>query len=165
MHIVRKVFGLAAPLQMTDRDSARCGENGDSCRVLGKVVLTKPYDNVSFQIARPVKQGETPQYVTCASPAEAAKTVGTAGGVSISASTKVAGAAAPAALAASQAMTQAAMLLQAQDSATYFVATAAFVNCLAFASGMYESADAAKLQSQIFQNAVAIAAGASAPSK
>ena len=152
--------------QMTDRDSSTCGEKGDGCRVLGKVVLTKPYDNVSFQIARASRiAGEPPQYVTCASPAEAAKMVGTSGSVSISGSMKVAGAAAPVAASASEAMNQAATLLQSQDSATHFVATAAFVNCLAYASGMYESDKAAELQGQILRYAVSIAAGASAPQK
>lgn len=153
--------------QMTNRASGICRDGDGDCRTLGKVILTKPSDNISFQIIRRRSGGANGDVVediiTCASPAEAGKTVSTDGSMSTSFNVKVAGAATPVSGAASQSARETLVVLKSLDAATQYVATASFANCLAYASGMYESSKAAELQQRIFDNAVPIASGASAP--
>jgi hypothetical protein len=152
--------------QMTNQNTGNCEDNDKNCVVFSKLVLTKPSDNLSFQIIRRSKDAKgriTEEIVTCVSPAEAGKTVSTSGSFSTSIPAKVGGAAASASAAASSAATEALVVLKSIDPATQYVATASFANCLAYAGGMYDGAAAARLQEKIFDNAVPISGAASAP--
>ena len=133
--------------QITTRDSGRCEQDGPpatgsetsnnqapfpKCVVTGKIVLTKPTDNVSFQVFVPDGHGGA-RVVMCASPAEAGKTVSTSSTVAGTVSVK----SVAAGVSAAQGVNENLVVLQSLDAATHYVATASYVNCLAFASGMY----------------------------
>ena len=152
--------------QMTNQNSGDCEDADKNCVVFSKLVLTKPSDNLSFQIIRRSKdsRGRTiEEVVTCVSPAEAGKTVSTSGTLSTSIPARVGGAAASASAAASSATTEALVVLKSIDAASQYVAIASFANCLAYAGGMYDAAAASRLQEKIFDNAVPISGAASAP--
>lgn len=135
------------------------GQTGVQCTPVGKLILTKPSENLSIQIYRPATNG-TAQVVTCVSPAEAGKSISTDSAFSASLPVRTAGAVAQATAAASAATTESLVVLKSIDAASQYVATASFANCLAYASGMYDAMAAEKLQGQIFGNAVSIAASA-----
>ena len=132
--------------QITTRDSGRCEQDGPpatgsesnnqapfpKCVVTGKIILTKPTDNVSFQVFVPDGHGGA-HVVMCASPAEAGKTVSTSSTVAGTISVK----SVAAGVSAAEGVNESLVVLQSLDAATHYVATASYVNCLAFASGMY----------------------------
>ncbi len=156
--------GTVAFGSITNKDAADCmddsGKPIEGCRFLGKVILTKPTDNVSFQIFQ--KDGSL---VMCASPAEAAKSTSTTAELGLALNAKVAGAPASQAASASASATQAIVALQAADAPTHFVATATYANCLAYASGMLTAAQAAEAHMLILNRAVYVGSAASAPNK
>jgi len=108
------------------------------CKFTGKVILTKPTDNVSFQFFRDDKN-----IVICASPAEVAKSISTSGALAAALGVKVAGAPAAQSASASSSATEALQALASIDAPTHFVAVAMYNTCLQFASGMLSAQQAA----------------------
>lgn len=155
--------GSVAFGSITNKDAGDCQDNGKEipgCRFMGKVILTKPTDNVSFQI---FQKNDT--LVMCASPAEAAKSISTNSALTLALNAKVAGAPASQSASAAASATQAIVALHAADAPTHYVATATYANCLAFASGMITANQAAEAHMLILNRAIYVGNPASAPSK
>jgi hypothetical protein len=144
--------------QVTDQDTGRCSaaeQQQGRCRVLGKLILTNPSDNVSFQLMR-----SDGQAVLCASPAEAEKTLSTTGSLNGAFNVRSVAASAPVSMGGASSAAENAMVLQSLDGATHYIAVSIFSVCLAYASGIIEKQDAKALYEKIIDNAVVISGAA-----
>ena len=123
--------------QITNRDREDCA-SPDNCQPIGKIILTRPDSNASFQFFVANGPNNTIGVITCASPAEVARALSVSGNVLLSASksgTGVVGVSANAS--GSQSLSEAITVAASQDAATHYVAASSFYNCLAYANGMY----------------------------
>jgi len=161
-----------AMVEVTNKNSSACdkkadGETSPNCVAYGKVILTRPDSNVSYQFYRLDSNKDISSVITCASPAEVARSLSVSGNVALAASKDATPGGISLSASGGQASTENITALSAQDAATQFVAAASFYNCLAYGSGMYANVVAAGYQKDIFSQAVAVqqAASSSAPPK
>ena len=142
-------------LALTNVDAAGCAVNDVKCVYTGKVLLNQPTQNMSFQLYRVENGGMT--VVTCASPAEAAKALGTSANVNIALPAAPTASAPAYAASAGSASSEAVHTIQSADAASHYVATAAFESCLAYASGAIDGKAYSDHLQKIYENGVRVA--------
>ena len=157
-------------LSLTNIDSGNCIYKDkekpiDGCEYTGKILLNQPTQNMSFQLYRKDESGKFGSVVTCVSPAEAAKAVGTTSNLNV-ALPAATGASAPAyTLGASGTSSEQIQVIHSVDAASHYIAVATFASCLAYASGAMNSTTYTTHLANIYENAKAFSpvANASAP--
>jgi hypothetical protein len=155
-----------AMVEVTSKNGSTCDATANTgtatgCQAYGKVILTRPDSNVSYQFF--TMDGQTiTGVITCASPAEVARGLSVSGNVDIAASKDVSSATGIS-VSGSGAQTTAETMtsIAAQGAATQYIAAASFYNCLGFGSKMYDSTTAAGFQKDIFGQAVLVQQAAS----
>jgi hypothetical protein len=135
--------------------------NGKDKPILGKIILTTPASNLSYQFYKYKADGTIESVVTCVSPAEVAMGLGVTGSASLTGSTNASSSVSVTA-SGSQATSESITPISSNAAAQY-VATSSFYNCMAYASGIYGTVgtpDATKnagaAQEEIFVDAIKI---------
>lgn len=149
-------------LALTNTDSPGCKGESAGCEYTGKILLNQPTQNMSFQLYRLEANGKT-SVVTCASPAEAAKALGTTGELNVALPAAAATSAPAYSLGGKSSTTEQVQAIQSTDAASHFVAIAAFESCLAYASGAMDGKTFTQQLAKIYDNATSLGRDVTAP--